>query len=141
MAKTFFQFSHSFFWILDDDFRTSNNIDTSKFVLIPWYYVHMKMRYTCACKITNIVTGSGFIDVSPNNKVTILADSAVRADDIDIKKAQDAKRRAEKMLLDKERLSKTEILSADASLRKAVLELKVGRRKHTKYHSSPSQFT
>ncbi|OGY18389.1 MAG: ATP synthase F1 subunit epsilon [Candidatus Chisholmbacteria bacterium RIFCSPLOWO2_01_FULL_50_28] len=76
-----------------------------------------------------LVTGAGFIDVSSENTVTILVDSAVRAEEIDIRKAEEAKTRAEELL--KQRVSRTEILLAEASLKKAVLELKVARaRKH-----------
>jgi F-type H+-transporting ATPase subunit epsilon len=81
---------------------------------------------------TNIITGRGFIDVSPDNKVTLLVDSATRASEIDIRKAEEAKLRAEELLSEKAKLSKTEIIRAEASLRKAVLELKVSRRKKLK---------
>lgn len=83
-------------------------------------------------KETNLVTGAGFIDVSPQNKVTILVDSAVRADEIDIRKAEEAKIKAQEKLKDREKLSKTETIRAEASLRKAVLELKVSRRRRRK---------
>jgi F-type H+-transporting ATPase subunit epsilon len=81
----------------------------------------------------NLVVGSGFIDVSPENKVTILVDSASRVEDIDIRQAEEARRKAEDLLQEREKLSRTEILRAEASLRKAVLELKVARR--SKRHS------
>ncbi|MCH7951862.1 ATP synthase F1 subunit epsilon [Patescibacteria group bacterium] len=74
-----------------------------------------------------MVTGTGFIDVSPDNKVTILVDSATRLDEIDIRRAEEAKQRADELLNQKDKLSRTEILRAEASLRKAVLELKVSR--------------
>ena len=82
---------------------------------------------------TELVTGSGFIDVSPENKVTILVDSAVRADEIDMRKAEEAKNRAQELL--KQKISRTEILRAEASLKKAVLELKVARSR--KHHAQP----
>ena len=85
-----------------------------------------------AGKETNIVTGSGFIDVSPYNKVTILADNAIRAEDINIKEAEEAKRRAEELLKETQKMSKTEILRTEASLKKAVLEMKVSRRRRKK---------
>jgi len=84
-------------------------------------------------KQTELITGTGFIDVSADNKVTILVDSAVRAEEIDIRKAEEAKARAEEIL--KQKLSRTEILRAEASLRKAVLELKVARSR--KRHLQP----
>lgn len=78
---------------------------------------------------TKLINGEGFIDVSPDNIVTVLVDSASRFEDIDIKKAQEAQSRAEQMLKDRQKLSRTEILRVEASLKKAVLELKIARRK------------
>ena len=94
-----------------------------------------------ADKQFEIVTGSGFIDVSPDNKVTILSDSAVRVEDIDIRKAQEAKRSAETLLAQQQKLSRTEVVRAEASLRKAVLELKSARikRRQAQPFSSPSE--
>lgn len=78
-------------------------------------------------KELDLVIGSGFIDVSPQNKVTLLVDSATRVEEIDIQAAEAAKERAEQLLNQRERLSRTEILRAEASLRKAVLELRLSR--------------
>ena len=69
----------------------------------------------------------GFMDVAPNSKVTILSDAAVHADDINIVKAQAAKKAAEETL--KHKVSKVEFKQAEASLRRAILELKVARRR------------
>jgi F-type H+-transporting ATPase subunit epsilon len=88
-----------------------------------------------AGKETKLVTGAGFIDVSTDNKVTILADSAIRIEDIDIAKAEAARKRAEEMLRQQNMLSKTEILRTEASLKKAVLELKAARSK--RHQSTP----
>lgn len=84
-------------------------------------------------QITELVTGAGFIDVSSENTVTILVDSAIRAEEIDLRKAQEAKTRAEELL--KQRMSRTEIILAEASLKRAVLELKVARAR--KHHGQP----
>ena len=71
------------------------------------------------------ITG-GFLDIH-NNKITVMADSAVRADEIDIQKVETAKQKAEDAL--KQKLSKKEFAVASADLRRAVLELKVAKRK------------
>jgi F-type H+-transporting ATPase subunit epsilon len=78
-------------------------------------------------KFSHFVTAGGFMDVN-NNLVTILADSAVRADEIDMAKAQEAKKRAEQLLTQK--LSKIDFTKAEASLRKALIELKIAQRRH-----------
>ena len=85
--------------------------------------------------------GEGFIDVSSQNHVSILVDSATRVDQIDMRKAEEAKLRAEELLNQKDKYSKTEIMRAEASLKKAVLELKVSRsrRRHPQTFSSQSR--
>ncbi len=71
----------------------------------------------------------GFMDIGPDSKVTILADAALRTDDINIAKAEEAKRLAEEAMQNKG--SEIEFKEAEASLRKALLELKVaGARRH-----------
>lgn len=72
------------------------------------------------------VTG-GFLDVAPQSKVSILADYAVRSEEIEISRAEEAKKRAEEVM--KEKKSKQEFTYAEAELRKAILELKVARRR------------
>lgn len=70
------------------------------------------------------VTG-GFLEVSKNH-VNILADHAIRADNIDIAKAEEARERAQKAM--KEKASERDFAVADAELRKALLELKIARK-------------
>jgi len=76
------------------------------------------------------ITG-GFLEVS-NNKVTILADYAVHADDIDVDKALDAQKRAEELLKKKEEsMDEQDFAEARAELSRAILELHIAnRRKH-----------
>ena len=68
----------------------------------------------------------GFIQVEPN-KVTILADTAERAESINEAKAIEAKKRAESLLTKK--LSDVEFIKVEATLRKALADLKVARRR------------
>lgn len=67
------------------------------------------------------VTG-GFMEVLPN-RVTILADSADRADEIDEARAEAARARAELLL--QEQQTEREMKIAEAELRKALVQLKV----------------
>lgn len=76
-------------------------------------------------KITYFALTGGFLEVS-QNKVNILADYAIRAEDIEIAKAEEAKERAQKKL--KEHQEEKEFIVADAELKKAILELKVARK-------------
>jgi F-type H+-transporting ATPase subunit epsilon len=73
-----------------------------------------------------IAAGGGLIEVTAD-RVSILTDLAVAADRIDEAKAEEARRRAEARL--KEKLSDEEVAMVNASLARALAELKVKRRR------------
>lgn len=73
------------------------------------------------------VTG-GFADIT-GKKVTILADHAIRAEDIEEQQAEEAKKRAEEIM--REKKTQTDFAIAEADLRRALLELKVAGRRRT----------
>lgn len=64
----------------------------------------------------------GFAEVLPN-KVTILAESAERRQDIDVARAQEAKNRAEQRLSTK--ASDLDLVRAEAALRRAIDRIKI----------------
>jgi F-type H+-transporting ATPase subunit epsilon len=71
----------------------------------------------------------GFMDVNQDT-VTVLANSAIRAEDIDVAKVEAARKRAQEAM--QEKLSENDFKLAEADLRKAILELKVAKKRH--YH-------
>lgn len=73
------------------------------------------------------ITG-GFLEIN-NNKISILADYAIRAQDIEIARVQEAKKRAEKAMTEK--TSEKDFKIAQGELIKSLLELKVAN-KHKK---------
>lgn len=74
------------------------------------------------------VTG-GFLEVN-NNNVSILADYAVRSEEIEVRKAIEAQKRAEKIMKESsERVSEKDFALAETQLRRSILELKVASRK------------
>ena len=77
-------------------------------------------------KITILAISGGLLDVD-SDKISIMADSAVRASDINIKEVEKAKTMAENTL--KEKLSSRDFAIAQANLRRAVLELKVAKKR------------
>lgn len=76
----------------------------------------------------------GFMEVLPD-RVTILADTAERADEIDEARAEAARRRAEELL--RERRSDQEMLIAESQLRRAMVRLTVARLKRSGRRSGP----
>ena len=70
------------------------------------------------------VTG-GFLEVRPD-KVIILADAAERSDEIDISRAEEAKKRAEERL--KSQVVDIDRGRAEAALRRSLIRLKVAER-------------
>jgi len=69
-----------------------------------------------------LAISGGFLEVRPD-RVIILADQAERAEEIDVDRAEAAKKRAEERLLEKD--AETDITKIEASLRRAIARLTV----------------
>ena len=74
-----------------------------------------------------LAVGDGFVEVT-GERVSILTDMAIKAENIDESKAEEARRRAEARL--SEKLDDTEIASVNAALAHSLAQLKVKRRQH-----------
>ncbi len=72
-------------------------------------------------EVALVITG-GFLEVRPE-RVTVLADAAERAEEIDAERAEEAKRRAEERL--GEKLGATDLARAEAALRRSLVRLRV----------------
>ncbi|MCX6816371.1 MAG: ATP synthase F1 subunit epsilon [Candidatus Beckwithbacteria bacterium] len=81
-----------------------------------------------------LAVSGGLLDVH-DDQVSVMADSAVRAEEIDIAQVEAAKRKAEEAL--REKLSHEQFVLAESDLRKAVLELKVAQKRH--HYRAPVQ--
>jgi F-type H+-transporting ATPase subunit epsilon len=74
----------------------------------------------------SILVFGGFMEVS-NNKVLVLADSAERVEELDLARAEDARKRAEASIASRQ--TTMDLEQAQASLRRANLRLRVGQRR------------
>ena len=78
---------------------------------------------------TYLFVSGGFLEVRPD-KIIILADACERYDEIDIERAEAAKRRAEEGL--KTHPPELDVTQAQAALLRALVRLKVAERKRRK---------
>jgi F-type H+-transporting ATPase subunit epsilon len=72
-----------------------------------------------------LAVGDGFVEIT-SEKVSILTDMAIKAENIDEAKAEEARKRAESRLAEK--LDDAEVASVNAALAHSLAQLKVKRR-------------
>jgi F-type H+-transporting ATPase subunit epsilon len=77
----------------------------------------------------------GFMEVLPD-KVTVLADTAERAEEIDLARAEEARQRAEE-LMQQHREDKVDYARAEAALRRSSLRLKPASRRRKRGLPAP----
>lgn len=78
---------------------------------------------------TSIVVSGGFLEVH-NNKVSILADTAERAEEIDVARAEAAVERARQALAERSSAPSVDQLRfAEMALRRSTVRLRVARRR------------
>jgi len=72
-----------------------------------------------------LAVGEGFVEIT-GTSVSVLTDMAIKAENIDESKAEEARKRAEARLAEK--LDDTEVASVNAALAHSLAQLKVKRR-------------
>ncbi|GAB4480896.1 MAG: hypothetical protein Kow00124_28040 [Anaerolineae bacterium] len=71
--------------------------------------------------------GGGVLQVA-NDHVIVLAESAENVEDIDVARAEDARRRAEQIMAESPPQDPAELAALEAAIRRANLRVRVGRR-------------
>jgi F-type H+-transporting ATPase subunit epsilon len=75
---------------------------------------------------TEFAVFGGFMEVLPD-RVTILADSCDRSDEIDLDRAEEARQRAEERIA--QRKSDQDMIQAEAELRRALMQIRIAQSK------------
>ncbi len=99
--------------------------------IVPGEIIARKGEATHALAVTG-----GFMEVSQDS-VNILADHAIRAEDIEVLKAQEAQRKAQKLM--EEKTSEQDFAIAQSEMIKAITELKVAQKRKSRTLRSSSQ--
>jgi F-type H+-transporting ATPase subunit epsilon len=86
-----------------------------------------ELRVKIGAETHEFAIGGGFVDIH-NNRVIILADSAERADEIDVARAEAARMRAREMLKNPPP-NKEEFNRLEAAFRKSEVRLRVAQRR------------
>lgn len=74
-----------------------------------------------------VVTG-GFLEVQKGSKVQILADAAERAEDIDLERAEEARKRAEEYIREKKFEDDVEYAALQAQLERALSRIRIAKK-------------
>lgn len=82
----------------------------------------------------SISISGGVLEIRPNSKVYIMADSAERSEEIDIERAEEAKKRAEEMLSQtNQELADVDFARLQASIERELNRIHIGKKyKNTK---------
>lgn len=103
-------------------------------LITPLDYGEVRVRRTGIEE--SFAVGGGVLQVA-NNRVRILAESAEQADEIDLARAEEARRRAEKMMTEGAPEDPAAMAALEAAIRRADVRLKVGARRRRNKPGGP----
>lgn len=84
------------------------------------------------CKKDNeyysMAVSGGFIEIRSDNNVVILADTAEKADEIDVSRAEEARERALSTMKEERTMDHREYAALQANLEKSLSRIKIGKK-------------
>jgi F-type H+-transporting ATPase subunit epsilon len=83
----------------------------------------------------SLAISGGFLEIQPD-RIIVLADSAERDDEIDLQRAEDARRRARERL-DSRSSGNVDVLQVEAALHRSMARIKVAQKKRRKRGENP----
>lgn len=95
-----------------------------------------ELRFKKGDEEASFAVSGGFMEVRPD-QVIVLADTAERAEEIDLERAEAARQRAEKLL--KERPPGVDMAAIEGALRRSRVRLKVAKRPKKPFLTPKSQ--
>lgn len=87
-------------------------------------------------EIEPIAVSGGFVEVRPGNEIIILADAAEHVRDIDLERAEDARKRAEQAMQNKQQLSSQEYAQIAATLERNLTKIRLAKKHRGKFGQS-----
>jgi len=76
-----------------------------------------------------LAVSGGFIEIQPRSRVVVLADTAERADELDVEKIEEARKRAQDALEETRHGDQVSFAEATALLERELARLKVARKR------------
>jgi len=87
-----------------------------------------ELRYRDGNEVEYLAVAGGFAEVT-GKKITVLAEAAELAEEIDVQRAEKARERAERRLEEARKREEIDYARAEAALRRALVRLRVASRK------------
>lgn len=87
---------------------------------------------------TVLAVAGGFIEVEPKNRVIVLADNAERVEEINIERAEAARKRAEELMKEKS-VQDVEYTALASQLERELARLRVARKHRARHIGGPGQ--
>lgn len=78
--------------------------------------------------VTNLAVSSGVLEIRPESTVYVMADTAERAMEIDIDRAEEARKRAEELLAKQENMLDIDFARLQAKIEKELARVSVGNK-------------